>query len=202
MLCRHLITPFALVSLGAATVACTRQDAATTDTTQTAVAPAAGAADTGMSAMPGMDQSPAKDADQEFVRMMVDHHEGMIAMSDSLIAKNPPADVKADAEKMRSKQKTEQQQMTAMLKTDYAEDKMPMVMSSNASMISDVASKTGADAGKAYRENTIKHHEEGIKMIDDYMSRLTKPAVKQMAAKMKDDQTREIAELKSKLAKS
>jgi len=183
------------------TLACSKSDTPAADTTQTAqVAPAA--ADTGMAAMPGMQTTPAKDADQEFLRMMVDHHEGMIAMSDTALAKNPPADVRADAEKMKAKQKSEQEKMSAMLKSDYSEDKMPMVMASNTQMIADIASKNGADAGKAFRENTIKHHEEGIKMIDDFMARLTKPALKDMATKMKQDQTREMGELKAKLAKS
>ena len=182
------------------TIACTKSEMPA-DTAQTAqVAPAV--ADTGMAAMPGMATTPAKDADQEFLRMMVDHHEGMVAMSDTALGKNPPADVRTDAEKMKAKQKSEQEKMSTMLKSDYGEDKMPMVMPSNSQMISDVASKNGADAGKAYRENTIKHHEEGIKMIDDFMARLTKPALKQMAAKMKQDQTREIGELRAKLAKS
>jgi uncharacterized protein (DUF305 family) len=183
------------------TVACSRSDTPAADTAQPAqVTPAV--ADTGMAAMPGMGTTPARDADQEFLRMMVDHHEGMIALTDTVLAKNPPADVRADAEKMKAKQKSEQEKMSSMLKSDFSEDKMPMVMASNTQMIADIASKNGADAGKAFRENTIKHHEEGIKMIDDFMARLTKPALKDMATKMKQDQTREIGELKAKLAKS
>jgi uncharacterized protein (DUF305 family) len=66
-------------------------------------------------------------------------------------------------------------------------------------MMSEVASKSGADLEKTFRENVIKHHEEALKMIDDYMPKGTKPALKSMAAKMKSDQQKEIAELKKEL---
>ncbi len=36
-------------------------------------------------------------------------------------------------------------------------------------------------------------------MVDDYMPKFTKPAVRTMATKMKADQQKEIAELKSEL---
>jgi uncharacterized protein (DUF305 family) len=46
------------------------------------------------------------------------------------------------------------------------------------------------------------HHEEGIKMIDQFSPRLTNAELKQMATKMKADQTKEIAELRRKLGSS
>ena len=182
---------------------CSKKDDAATDTSQTAVtnmgSPAA--TDTGMGTMDhsSMQTTPAKDADQEFLRMMVDHHQGLIDMSDTALAKNPSEHIRMDAREMGQKQRAEQKQMTGMLKSDYNEDKMPMVMPSNASMISEVASKSGGDLEKTFRENVIKHHEEALKMIDDYMPKGTKPALKSMAAKMKSDQQKEIAELKKEL---
>jgi len=152
--------------------------------------------------MAGMDHSamtstPAKDADQEFVRMMVDHHQGLIVLADTALARNPSAQVRTGAREMRQKQLAEQKKMIDMLKRDYAEDKMPMVMTSNARMISDVSSKTGADFDRAFRSNVIAHHEEALKMVRDFEPRFTKPAVRTMATKMKADQTREIAKLRS-----
>lgn len=155
--------------------------------------------------MAGMDHSsmqttPAKDADQEFLRMMVDHHQGLIEMGDTALAKNPSEHIRMDVREMGQKQRAEQKQMIGMLKSDYSEDKMPMVMPSNASMISEVASKSGADLEKTFRENVIKHHEEALKMIDDYLPKAVKPTLKSMATKMKSDQQKEIAELKKELS--
>lgn len=185
-------------------VACSKSESNASDTGQAMTGAASGAADTGMGSMAGMDHStmtstPAKDADQEFVRMMVDHHQGMIVLADTALARNPSAQVRTDAREMRQKQLAEQKKMIDMLKRDYAEDKMPMVMASNARMISDVSSKTGADLDRTFRSNVIAHHEEALKMIRDFEPRFTKPAVRTMATKMKADQTKEIAKLKSQM---
>ena len=191
-----------LVILGSA---CSKSDSGSRDTATATTATTPVAGDTTSGSMAGMDHSamtntPAKDPDQEFVRMMVDHHEGVIAMADTALSKNPSQSVRAEATKMKEKQAAEQKQMIDMLKSDYAEDKMPMLMPSNAQMIAQVASKSGADLDKTFRQQVIAHHEEGLKMIADYESKLTKPAVRTMTTRMKSDQQKEIAELKAKLS--
>lgn len=182
-------------------IACTKPDAGSADSTATASPPMS--ADTGMamqhgSGMPGMDESPARDADQEFLRMMVDHHQGMIAMADSA-STAASTRVKAGATRMSSMQTAEQKTMLGMLKNIYSDDKMPMVMPSNAAMIKKLAGKTGAAFDRQFRESVIAHHEEALGMIDRFAPRLTRPDVRQMAAKMKADQTREISELRREL---
>lgn len=156
--------------------------------------------DSGMAGhdMSQMQQTPAKDADQEFLRMMVDHHQGIVVMADSAI-RHGSADIKRDAEEMKKKQIPEQEKMKSILKSAYGEDKMAMVMPSNQPMISSLSGKPGAAFDRKFRENVIAHHEEALKMIADFTRRLTRPDVKDMAAKMKADQTREIAELKQEL---
>ena len=183
--------------------ACSKADNAGTDTSQAAVAsvPAPPAADTGMAGMDhsSMQTTPARDADQEFLRMMVDHHQGLLALGDTALARNPSEHIRMDVREMGQKQRAEQKQMIAMLKSDYSEDKMPMVMPSNVQMISEVASKTGKDLDRTFREKVIAHHEEAMKMVDDFAPRFTKPVVRTMAARMKTDQQKEIAKLKSEL---
>ena len=185
--------------------ACKKADSGATDTSQP-VTSMASPADTSMNAMSGMDKgsmstTPAKDADQEFIRMMVDHHQGLITLADTALALNPSEHTRMDAREMSQKQRGEEKQMIDMLKSDYGETKMPMIMPSNAEFISDLASKTGKDLDRTFKEKVIAHHEEAIKMIDDYTPKFTKPAVRTMAAKMKKDQQAEIADLKSELKK-
>lgn len=185
--------------------ACKNADSGATDTSQPDTSMAS-PADPSMNSMSGMDKgsmgtTPAKDADQEFIRMMVDHHQGMIDMADTALAKNGSEHTRMDAREMLGKQTQEQKKMLDMLKSDYSETKMPMVMPSNAQMISELASKSGKDLDKTFKEKVIAHHVEAIKMIDDYTPKFTKPAVRTMAAKMKKDQQAEIADLKSELKK-
>ncbi|MDQ3674369.1 MAG: DUF305 domain-containing protein [Gemmatimonadota bacterium] len=188
-----LFAPIALLALAA----CGKADSRDSDS----LAVAGATADT-MSTMPGMSNTPARDADQEFMRMMVDHHEGMVAMADTAAKKAATADVRSDATKMRSKQKEEQQKMQGMLKAQYNDDKMPMVTPGNASMVSMLAGASGSAFDRSFREHVIMHHEEGIKMIDQFSPRLMNAELKQMATKMKTDQAREIAELRRKLQAS
>ena len=47
-------------------------------------------------------------------------------------------------------------------------------------------------------QHVIMHHQEGLKMIDQFLPRLTKPELKQMAEKMRADQQKEIQEFQRK----
>jgi uncharacterized protein (DUF305 family) len=148
-----------------------------------------------------MTTTPALDPDQEFVRMMVDHHQGMISLANTALERNSSEHTKVAARDMRRKQMAEQERMVAMLKKDYGEDKMPMVMPSNARMIADVAARTGVDLDRTFRERVIAHHEEALNMISGYEPKFTKPAVRTLARNMKADQQKEIRALKSELSK-
>jgi uncharacterized protein (DUF305 family) len=202
---QRLSTNVAMISAVLAIAACSRQDAAQQDTAGSSAVSAQNV-DTGTPSMAGMDHStmstPAKDADQEFVRMMVDHHEGLIVMSDTAVARNPSTPVRQEATTMKQKQSAEQKTMIDMLKSDYGEDKMAMVLPSNVAMIAEVASKSGAELDRTFREKVIAHHEDALKMISDYEPKFTKPAVRTMAARMKSDQQKEIAKLRSELGQS
>lgn len=186
-------------------VACSKSDSGAADTAR-ATAAASAQGGTGIGSPSGTDHSsmtstPARDPDQEFVRMMVDHHQGMIALADAALAKNPSEHTAVRARDMRRKQLVEQTRMVAMLKKDYGEDKMPMLMESNARMISEVASRTGVELDRTFRERAVAHHEEALEMITDYETKLTKPAVRTWARQMKVDQQKEISELRSELGK-
>ena len=183
----------AVVTLGL--FGCSKKDSPGADTAS------ATASGDPMANMPGMSTAP-RDADQEFLRMMVDHHEGMVAMADTALKKAGSAGVRSDATKMRAKQKEEQQKMQDMLRAQYNEDKMPMVTPGNASMVTMMAGAAGPAFDRQFREHVIMHHQEAIKMVDEFQSRLTNAELKQMAEKMKTDQTKEIAEMRRKLGQS
>lgn len=193
---------FLIPLAAAALAACAKKDSTDADTTAMAPVPAPMTGGDTMAAMAGMDNSPARDADQEFLRMMVDHHQGMVEMADIALNKAGSSQVKADATKMRAAQVAEQEKMKAKLKKDYGEDKMAMVSKDSRSMISMLSGGSGAAFDKSFREHVIMHHEGALKMIDQFSPRLKKAEVKQMAAKMKSDQTKEIAKLRKDLQAS
>lgn len=204
-----------LISAAALVAACGGGDQNNAGATTGATTGAAAAGDTagmmagaGHSAMAGMDHSnmpgmnrPApKDADQEFLRMMSDHHEGLVQMGSAAMTKASKPETQADAHKLHTKQQEEQQKMLGMLKTSYGDSITPMVVPSNKAMNDSLAAKSGVEYDRTFYGNVVKHHQEGVKMVDDFLPRLTKPDVKQMAEKMKTDQQKEIAEMEKKMA--
>ena len=132
--------------------------------------------------------------------MMVDHHHGLVVMSDTAMPRLAGATAKADAQKMREKQAGEQQHMQQMLQSTYSDSHAPMIMPSNQTMIDSVrATSAGAEADRTYYRQVIAHHREGVHHVDMHLPHLT-GEVKQMAEKMKADQQREIQELERKAA--
>lgn len=182
---------------------CAKSSENAIDSASESPAVAATTTDTGMagmdhSKMAGMDRAPAKDADHEFLRMMTDHHEGMVQMASAAMTRGSPA-VRDDAQKLSTKQADEQKRMAGMVQTTYGEAVMPMIMPSNREMIDLLAAKSGADYDRAFYASVIAHHREAIKMVDDMMPRLASPEVKRMAEMMKADQQKEIIVFEKKL---
>ena len=140
------------------------------------------------------------DPDRDFLRMMSDHHKGLIAMVHPTLDKKENLAVKGDASKMDKKQDAEVEKMITMLDQQYKDAYTPNVMPDNQRMVDELKGKSGAEYSRTFLKNVIAHHQQAIKMIDDYLPNAKNPQVKSMAEKMKSDQTREIAEFQKKLS--
>jgi uncharacterized protein (DUF305 family) len=191
-----LLVAFAGTSCARADRDETRGDTAAT----TAAAPAA-RADTGMGSMdhanmPGM--AGARDADQEFLRMMVDHHEGLIVMMDEAMDRASSATAKADAKTLHDKQHDGRDRMLGILKSAYNDNHAPTVMADAKAMNDSLQRKSGASYDRDMYGHIVMHHQEGLKMVDDYLPRLKRADVRQMAQQMRTDQAREISEFQRK----
>lgn len=146
----------------------------------------------GMAAMTG-------DPDRDFLRMMSDHHKGLVALAHETLEKKGAITVKADAKALDTKQDEGIDRMGAMLRQYYKDSYEAKAPPESKPMVDAVMAKSGPAFDRAFRESVIKHHQDGIKMIDQYLPKLTKPDVKTMAQKMKADQTQEIAAFQKKL---
>lgn len=62
-------------------------------------------------------------------------------------------------------------------------------------VVSDDPQIRSLEDDRTFYGNVIQHHRGAIGMTDEILSRLVKPAVRQMAERMKHDQQREITEL-------
>ena len=150
--------------------------------------------------MADMNRPAPKDADHEFLRMMIDHHEGMIQMGTAAMTRASTQPAKDDAHKLHTKQLDEQKQMQSMVSSNYGENVMPMIMPSDKAMNDTLQQKSGTDYDRTFYANVVQHHREGIQMMNDFESRVQRPDVKRMITRMKSDQQQEIGELEAKIA--
>ncbi len=156
-------------------------------------------ATTGMSAM-GPTSGMTGDADHDFLRMMSDHHKGMIAMAHPTIEMKERLSVKDAARKMDKAQDQEIKVMLKKLKERYGDDYTPEVTPDNQKMVDALKGKSGEEYSRSFLENAIMHHQQAITMIDEYLPKGKDAELKKMATKMKLDQAREIAEFRKKLS--
>jgi uncharacterized protein (DUF305 family) len=205
----------ALIATSVAACSSKTKDGTTTtgDSAASGMAPASGTmsssqpmsgmrGDSGMQGMQGAGSMPGMamtgNPDRDFLRMMSDHHKGLSAMAHG--AKEMKLPVAADAKKLDTEQDGELDTMVTMLETQYKDPYAPKIMPSNQAMIDALKGKTGKEYQKTFYDNVVQHHQEALKMIDEYLPKARSPEVKAMAEKMKAAQTKEIAEFQRKAA--
>lgn len=191
---------FALaLSLGAACA--TKEKSADTASAAAPAAVPAMAADSmgGMAMSPGMQMT--GDPDRDFLRMMSDHHKGLIAIAHLAKDRASAGTARTDAATMDAKQDQELDRMVTMLEKDFKDPYGPKIMPEHQAMADDLKGKSGAEFARTFYQDVIKHHQEAIVMIDGYTPKAKNATIRSMAEKMKTDQSREIAELEKKVAK-
>lgn len=196
--CSSWLARAAVLATIAFASSCTRADTddAGRDTrSDTATPPGSATTDRSPTAM---NRAPARDADQEFLRMMSDHHEGLIGMVSAAMSKASTEQARADAHALHTKQQREQTEMVALAASAYADTIVPMTMPGGQAMNDTLQSRSGADYDRTLYRMLIQHHREGVGMIDRFLPRLSRADVRQMAERMRADQQREIAEFERK----
>lgn len=199
---RSTLTAAAAILAVTLTAACAKSgDKADTDAKDSAAA-AAAPMDTGMAGMSGMSGMAGMtgNADQDFLRMMTDHHKGLIVIAHMTKDRKEGGTAVADATKLDVAQDAELDHMVTMLEKDFKDAYSPKVSPAHQAMADALKSKTGKEYDRTFYQNVIKHHQEAITMVDGYLPNAKNAMLKQMAEKMKADQTREIADYQRKVA--
>ena len=180
-----------------ALAACSAKKGTGVDSTKATHAPARDSANIiGM----GGSTSMTGDADHDFLRMMSDHHKGLILMVHKTVDSKEKLGVKAVASRMDKEQDAEMDTMMTMLEKDYKDPYAPTIIPEHQAMADELNGKSGAAYDRTFLTNVVKHHQEAITMIDDYLPKAKNQKVKQMAERMKATQSKEITELRAKLA--
>ncbi len=154
----------------------------------------------GVQGMHGMQMT--GDPDHDFLRMMSDHHKGLIAMAHDAVEGNKAVEAKPDARRLDSKQDAELEKMKSMLGRQYNDQYEPRVMPDNQRMLEELrAQPAGKAYDRAFYQHTIMHHRQALVMIDEYLPKGNNAELKQMAEKMKTDQQKEIREFEARISK-
>lgn len=167
------------------------------DTTAVAAAPdtMAGAAGHDMAGM-----SMTGDADRDFLRMMSDHHKGLIALAHESMTKGGrgTSQSQADAGKIDAKQDRELEQMVKMLEANYQDPYEPKVAPADLAVVQSVEATPGPAYAPAFYRAVVAHHRRAIMMVDEYLPKAKRADVKAMAEQMKKDQLAKIQEFERK----
>lgn len=168
------------------------------------------AAETAPAASSGVDASEGNQHDVMFLENMIPHHQQAIDMSEIVLAKDGVDERVADlAERIRAAQQPEIEAMTALLEGwGYEVDasgRHGMGMGSGGGMLMSeddmeaLEASDGAEASRLFLEQMIVHHEGAIMMAEAQLSMGRADAVGELAQRMLDDQTAEIAEMRQLL---
>lgn len=180
-------TRFLLLSL-ALIGACGRAERSATDTSGGGATVQVPVADTG----------PAREADQEFLRKMIDHHEGLVQIATAAMTRASKPATQGDAHALHTKQAAERDSMQITLRTMYGENREARVMERSRIQHDSLQRMSGTQYDRNFYRLVVQHHQEGIAMIDSLAPRFTRDEIRAMAQKMKTDQQREIAEFQRK----
>ena len=137
-------------------------------------------------------------ADARFLREIVDHHQGMVAMAGQAVEKGGE-EIRADATMMAKKQVAEIEHMLGTLERDFGTGHEPAVPPSGQQVMEELARQSGAEYEFAFKKKSVMHHEEGVQLVDRYLPQLTSPKVKAMAERIRAEQVAEIDELNKKM---
>ncbi|MEV7799325.1 DUF305 domain-containing protein [Microbacterium foliorum] len=166
--------------------------------------------DNGMDGMHGGSGSSASaDANTEdimFARMMIEHHEQAVEMSDTILSKEGIDErVVSLAEEIKAAQEPEIQTMDQWLEEWDADMGNMGGMDHGDGMMSDedmqaLDDATGAEASRLFLEQMIEHHEGAIDMAQDEVDDGQNSDAVALAETIIDTQTTEIATMKEILA--
>ena len=141
----------------------------------------------------------AGDADRDFLRMMSDHHKGLIVMAHMTKDRRQGGRVVTDAKRLDAKQDAELDKMVSMLETTYKDPYAPRVMPEHQAMADKLKIASAADYDRTFYESVIAHHAQALAMVDAYLPHAKSAVVKQLAETMKAGQAREIAEFQRRV---
>ena len=139
-------------------------------------------------------------AQDSWVRKMIEHHRGAVEMSRIVLAQNPAADVAKMAQAtidMQGKEITDLEKLVATGTPDPASAELyrPAAMQMHSAMMA----ATGANVSDTYLRKMLEHHRGAVAMSDVALANGATGAVRAQIEKTKASQQKEIATVEAML---
>lgn len=192
-----LAAAVALVLLGCGGGDGSAADSAAPADTVAAAAPAPG--DSGTAALPG--RAPSQNADHEFLRAMSDHHEALVTMAATASTAASDPDTQSDAAELHIEQEAERKELVRMIADDFGESFTPAVVPQYRAMVDSLQGKQGVEYDHTFYRNAIRHHRDGIALIDRFLPRLMDDDVRMVAERIRRTMEAEIVGFQERLGK-
>ena len=140
------------------------------------------------------------DLSDTFVKKMIIHHRGGIAMAKLVLGQTPTADVRAMAEQTIAKQQREIETLQSLAKDGKPAPEAAAAFQGPAMQMHEATrSAGGANPSETWIRKMIEHHRGGVAMADIVVAEGTDPSVRAFARATADDQRRDIARLEQML---
>lgn len=128
--------------------------------------------------------------DEDFLAMMIPHHEDAVNMSEVIVAKSSNEELKTFAQKVIDAQSAEIETMEG-----WAEEWFGGVDTKGHEMMSDLNSFTGEELDSMYIDQMIEHHQSAIDVSQDIKKYSNRDEILELADTIISTQSAEIDEL-------
>lgn len=116
---------------------------------------------------------PGTFADQQSLTRTANHHLDMITMANQA-RQQGGTEVPANAEMMK-KRRAELEHIIGELRSDHGVEHMPQVDPKSEQMLRELEGHSGAAYDPHFRQMTIQHRQEGIRMGEQHLAQLSEP---------------------------
>jgi uncharacterized protein (DUF305 family) len=140
--------------------------------------------------------SAAEPFDRSYMSMMVDHHFVGTKMAEACTGAGVRSEVRDRAERLRSDQTREIEQLRGWLRDWYGADEKPSVPERDRAMVRKLEGMSGKELEREFLTMMIDHHEMAIERARDAVARVEHDELRELSKEMIEKQTRENAEFK------
>ena len=149
----------------------------------------------------GMMAAVGADVSDTWAKMMIEHHKGAIAMSETVLKNNPSSAVRTMAQDVIAKQGKEVDELTKLLRVGAAPDPASAQPYQQAMMKMHEAmtAAKGSDVSDTYLHKMLEHHRGAVAMSEVVLGQTKDARIRAAAEQIRVDQSKEIAMVEAML---